>query len=218
MRHGQSFWNKKNLFTGWVDIPLTEEGIQEAMEGGKRIKDIPIDVIFTSALVRAQMSAFVAMLHHSSKKIPVLVSHEKKMQNWGKIHDKQAKSTIIPMYHSWHLNERMYGNLQGLDKEKLRQKYGKEQVQIWRRSYRQAPPEGESLKMTSERTLPYFTKEIVPYLDKGKNVFISAHGNSLRSIIMHLEKLDEEQIVHLEIATAAPVVYSYHQKVWEKIL
>ncbi|MGD2168863.1 MAG: 2,3-bisphosphoglycerate-dependent phosphoglycerate mutase [Chlamydiota bacterium] len=216
MRHGESVWNAKNLFTGWVDVPLSDNGIKEAVEGGKKIKDIPIDVIFTSSLIRAQMTAFIAMLHHESKKTPVFVHHEKKLQEWGTNYSETSSKETIPVYYSWHLNERMYGKLQGSNKDEMREKFGKEQVHTWRRSFDVAPPEGESLKMTKERTLPYFKKEVIPYLEKGENVFIAAHGNSLRSIVMFLDDLSPEEVVKLEIATGDPIVYEYTSGKWIK--
>jgi 2,3-bisphosphoglycerate-dependent phosphoglycerate mutase len=218
MRHGQSFWNQRNIFTGWVDIPLTEKGVQEAMEGGKKIQDIPIDVIFTSSLIRAQMTAFLAMIHHHSEKVPVMIHKEKKLKDWGVSYGEKANESTIPVFSSWHLNERMYGKLQGLNKDETRAKYGKEQVHIWRRSYEIAPPDGESLELTSKRTLPYFKNEIVPFLKQQKNVFISAHGNSLRSIIMYIDNMDKDEIVKLEIATGDPLIYEYSNKSWKKIL
>jgi 2,3-bisphosphoglycerate-dependent phosphoglycerate mutase len=208
MRHGQSIWNKLNLFTGWVDIPLSQEGIDEALKGGEKIKDIPIDVIFVSALVRSQMTAFLAMLHHFSKKVPVLLHKgEGKMDEWGQIFSKESEATTIPTIASWHLNERMYGALQGLNKAETAKQYGAEQVQIWRRSYDVAPPQGESLEMTAKRTIPYFKEKILPYLQEGKTVFVSAHGNSLRSIIMYLDKLTKEEVVKLELPTGDPMIY-----------
>ncbi len=217
MRHGQSLWNKKNIFTGWVDIPLSEKGIEEAIEGGKEIKDIPIDIIFTSTLIRAHMTLYLAMLHHSSQKIPVMVHlGEKKIFHWEKSHNKQSAKNLIPVFSSWHLNERMYGALQGQNKDEMRKKFGKEQVHLWRRSYDVAPPEGESLSDTSKRTIPYFKKKIVPFLEEGKNVFISAHGNSLRSITMFLENLSKEEVVNLELATGKPIVYTYRRGTFRK--
>lgn len=216
MRHGQSVWNKKNLFTGWVDVPLSEQGVAEAVEGGKKIANIPIDVIFTSSLIRAQMTAFMAMLSHTSGKTPILIHHEKKLKSWGTNYGEQSAKQTIPVFYSWHLNERMYGKLQGSNKDEMRNKFGKEQVHIWRRSYDVAPPEGESLKMTAKRTLPYFKEEIIPYLKEGKNVFISAHGNSLRALIMFLENLTKEEVVKLEIATGDPMIYLHKQGNWTK--
>ena len=218
MRHGQSQWNKLNLFTGWVDVPLSQEGVDEAIDGGNKIKDIPIDVIFTSTLVRAHMTLFLAMIGHSSKKTPVFQHVDGKMSKWGKIYNTHTTEETIPVYYSWHLNERMYGELQGLNKKETALKYGDEQVKIWRRSFDIAPPDGESLKMTAERTLPYFKKEIIPFLENGENVFISAHGNSLRSIVMHLDNLSEEEVVNLEIPTGVPIIYEYNRGKWKKCL
>jgi len=210
MRHGESEWNKLNLFTGWVDVPLSPKGIQEAFDAGTLIKNIPVDVIFTSTLERAIETAVLAMTKHSSDKVPVILhTGEKKLETWATIHSEEALKKIIPMIKSWELNERMYGQLQGLNKAETIAKYGSEQVKIWRRSYDVAPPEGESLAMTAERALPYFHENIVPYLKKGKNVLVSAHGNSLRSIIMELDGLSKEQVVALEIPTGIPIIYSY---------
>lgn len=196
MRHGQSKWNQMNLFTGWVDVPLSDKGIQEALEGGKLIKDIPIDIIITTTLVRAQTTAFLAMSQHASGKVPVVLHPgEGKLEEWGKIYSEEAKAHTIPVIRCWELNERMYGELQGLDKAETAKKFGAGQVKIWRRSFDTPPPNGESLEMTAARSIPYFTDKVVPYLKKGLNVFISAHGNSLRSIIMYLDKLTKEQVL-----------------------
>jgi 2,3-bisphosphoglycerate-dependent phosphoglycerate mutase len=208
MRHGQSYWNLLNIFTGWVDIPLSPNGIQEALRGGELIKDLPIDVIFMSSLVRAQMTAQLAMTLHSSKKIPVVIHQgEGKLQEWSEIYSPEAQETTIPAYVAWQLNERMYGKLQGLNKQKTIEKYGAEQVKLWRRSYDIPPPEGESLKMTAERTIPYFQENILPRLKQGENVFICAHGNSLRAIVMFLDNLSKEEVLELEIATGVPLIY-----------
>ncbi len=216
MRHGKSVWNQKNIFTGWVDVPLAEEGIQEAIDGGKKIKDIPIDVIFTSTLVRSHTTLTLSMLHHSSKKIPVFHHAGGKLEEWGRIYSEEAKEETIPVYKAWELNERYYGELQGLNKAKTAEKYGKEQVHIWRRSFDTPPPNGESLEMTAARTLPYFQEKIVPCLEKGQNVFVCAHGNSLRSIIMHLDKLSKEEVLNLELPTGEPVIYTFDQGSWQK--
>lgn len=218
MRHGESVWNKKNLFTGWVDVPLSEKGIQEAIEGGKKIKDIPIDVIFMSTLIRSQTTGFLAMAQHSTKKT-LVIQHEKgKLQEWGTIYNDKVNDDIIPVYYSWHLNERMYGELQGNNKDEMRKKFGEEQVKIWRRSFDVAPPKGESLKDTAARTLPYFKDQIVPFLKKNKNVFIAAHGNSLRSIVMYLDNLTKDEVVNLEIPTGVPIIYSYEKDIWKKLI
>lgn len=210
LRHGQSIWNKENLFTGWVDIPMSEQGNQECIEAGKKIADIPIDVVFTSTLIRAQMTVPLALLHHKSGRIPVFLHPgQGKVDEWGEVYSEEAKKKLIPVYTAWELNERMYGHLQGLNKAETAKKYGAEQVHLWRRSFDVRPPEGESLKMTAERTLPYFKKEIAPYLEKGKTVLISAHGNSLRSIAMHIENLSKEEVVALELPTGEPRIYSF---------
>lgn len=211
MRHGKSAWNEKNLFTGWVDIPLTEKGIQESLEGGKRIQNLPIDVCFTSTLVRAQMTLSLALLHHKSGKVPVFLHPEEPL---SKIYGTQ--DSTLPVHISSALNERMYGELQGLNKAETAQKFGADQVQKWRRSYRERPPGGESLQMTAERTIPYFEKQIVPELKKGKHVFVCAHGNSLRSIVMVLEQLSEEEVVQLEIPTGDALVFQYDQGKWSR--
>ena len=206
LRHGQSVWNKENLFTGWVDIPMSEEGIQEAIHAGKKIKNIPIDVVFTSTLNRAQMTVPLALLHHASGKMPLFIHPE---ETRGEVHSEETRREMIPVYSAWELNERMYGRLQGLNKAETAKKYGEEQVHIWRRSFDGIPPDGESLAMTAARTLPYFKKKIVPHLEKGETVLIAAHGNSLRSIVMHLENLSKDEVVALEIATGATLIYSY---------
>lgn len=219
MRHGESSWNKLDLFTGWVDVPLSVKGIEESLEGGRLIKDLPIDIIITSTLVRAQMTAFLAMSQHHSGKVPVVLHPEDaKLFQWGKIYSKEAKELSIPVIYAWELNERMYGELQGLNKEDTRKKFGVEQVKIWRRSFETSPPNGESLAMTAARAIPYFKDEIIPLLEEGKNVFISAHGNSLRSICMYLDNLTNDQVVQLEIATGNPIIYEFsnglfHQKI-----
>lgn len=210
MRHGASLWNEMNLFTGWVDIPLSKKGVQEAIEAGKKIRHQPIDVIFCSCLIRSTMTALLAMNEHDSGKVPLILHPgEGNLEKWGEIHDEAALNMTIPTHRAWELNERMYGELQGMNKDAMRKKYGPEQVHIWRRSFDVAPPKGESLKMTAERTLPYFNQTIVPFLKADKNVLISAHGNSLRSIIMEIKGLSEEEVVQLELKTGEPLIWDY---------
>ncbi len=205
LRHGQSEWNKKNLFTGWIDIPLSQEGIDEAIRAGEEIKEISIERIYTSTLVRGMMTVMLCMLSHHSGKVPVVVHPEE----WYHMCDAQAQSHLIPVISAWELNERMYGKLQGKDKNQMRREYGEEQVKIWRRSFAAPPPEGESLKMTAERTIPYFKQEILPRLKKGENILVVAHGNSLRSIVMEIEKLNEEEVLNLEIPTGKTLYYTF---------
>lgn len=217
LRHGKSEWNQKNRFTGWVDIPLSKIGVEEAQKAGKQISAIPFDVIFTSSLMRAQMTAMIAMSEHEGGKTP-LVLHENgdRVEKWSRIYDSQALENCIPVYCHWELNERMYGELQGLDKDATRDQFGPEQVKIWRRSFSTPPPSGESLKMTAERAIPYFNSTILPFLERGQNVLVAAHGNSLRSIVMHLESLSEEAVVDLEIPTGKPLCYTYVGSEWKR--
>jgi 2,3-bisphosphoglycerate-dependent phosphoglycerate mutase len=217
MRHGESLWNRNNIFTGWVDIPLSSKGIEEALEGGKKIANLPIDFVYVSSLMRAQMTAMLALSCHSSGKVPVMLHPEnKKLEEWGKVYDPEAEKQCIPVFTAWQLNERMYGELQGKNKQRMREQYGDEQVKLWRRSFDVAPPNGESLAMTAERTLPFFKKDIVKHLEQGQNVFISAHGNSMRSIVMHLDNLSREEVLNLEIPTGEPLIYDYCDGKWEK--
>lgn len=210
LRHGQSEWNKRNLFTGWVDVPLSPEGIEEALAAGTSISEMPIDIIYTSTLVRAQMTAFLAMSKHHSKKVPVVLhTGEGQLDEWSTIYSEETKNEIIPVICTPELNERAYGELQGLNKAETAKKFGTEQVKIWRRSFDTPPPNGESLAMTAARSIPYFENEIVPLLEEGKNVFVCAHGNSLRSIIMHLDGLSKDEVLHLELATGFPVIYDF---------
>ena len=226
MRHGQSMWNAANLFTGWVDVPLTQKGIDEALDGGRRIAHLPIDEVHTSALIRAQMTAMLALSQHQSGKTPIFHyensgdssnSNEGKMAAWAQMNEQADTSQILPVYASWNLNERMYGDLQGLNKQETRDKFGDEQVKIWRRSYDVPPPNGESLELTAQRTLPYFSSSILPSIDAGKNVFVAAHGNSLRSIIMDLEGLSRKEVLSLEVPTGVPIVYQRQEGNWARI-
>ncbi|MCE5316381.1 MAG: 2,3-bisphosphoglycerate-dependent phosphoglycerate mutase [Parachlamydia sp.] len=209
LRHGQSLWNKMNLFTGWVDIPLSKKGVEEALEAGRKISHVPIDLIITTTLVRAQMTAFLAMSVHETTKIPVVVhTGEGKLEEWGKIYSEETAQHTIPVIRCWELNERMYGELQGLNKAETAERFGQEQVTQWRRSYDVPPPNGESLEMTAARSIPYFKKHVIPNLQNGKNVLIVAHGNSLRSIIMQLDGLSKEEVIKLELPTGLPVFYN----------
>ncbi len=227
MRHGQSMWNAANLFTGWVDVPLTQKGIDEALDGGRKISHLPIDEVHTSALIRAQMTAMLALSQHQSTQTPIfqyeassesLSSNEGKMAAWAQMNTDADSSQVLPVFASWKLNERMYGDLQGLNKQETREKFGDEQVKIWRRSYDVPPPSGESLELTAKRTLPYFAESILPSLEDGKNVFVAAHGNSLRSIIMDLEGLSREQVLSLEVPTGVPIVYQKQEHRWTRLL
>ncbi|MEP7235427.1 MAG: 2,3-diphosphoglycerate-dependent phosphoglycerate mutase [Ignavibacteriota bacterium] len=192
LRHGESQWNSENRFTGWIDIGLTEKGKKEAFEAGRLLRDIPIDFGFTSVLLRAIDTMTEAL--------------------------RGADQELVPIIKNAALNERMYGDLQGLNKAETIEKYGEAQVKIWRRSFDVPPPNGESLKDTAQRTLPYYEKEILPLVVGGKNVLVSAHGNSLRAIVMELDNLTTAEVVELNIANAVPILYeiSEDQKVISK--
>ncbi|VAI72165.1 hypothetical protein VPH35_122022 [Triticum aestivum] len=212
IRHGESMWNEKNLFTGCVDVPLTPKGVEEAIEAGKRICNIPIDVIFTSAMIRSQMTAMLAMMQHRRKKVPIITHKESEQaQSWSKIYSEDTKEQSIPVITAWQLNERMYGELQGLNKQETADRFGKEQVHEWRRSYDTPPPNGESLEMCADRAVSYFKDQVVPHLTAGKHVMVAAHANSLRSIIMHLDKLTSQEVISLELSTGIPMLYIFKE-------
>ncbi|ESR41399.1 hypothetical protein CICLE_v10027051mg, partial [Citrus x clementina] len=212
IRHGESLWNEKNLFTGCVDVPLTKKGIEEALQAGIRICNIPIDVIYTSTLIRAQMTAMLAMTQHRHKKVPIITHNENEQANlWNQIYSKETKKQSIPVTPAWQLNERMYGELQGLNKQETAERYGKELVHGWRRSYDIPPPNGESLEMCSKQAVAYFREHIEPQLQSGKHVMVAAHGNSLRSIIMYLDKLTSQEVINLELSTGIPLLYIYKE-------
>lgn len=181
VRHGQSQWNLENRFTGWVDVPMTEKGVQEAHRAGALLKNVKFDCAFTSALQRA---------HHT---LDIIL--------------EEIGQTGLPIEKDKAINERHYGDLQGLNKADTAKKFGEKQVHIWRRSFDVKPPGGESLKDTADRVLPYFESKILPEVKAGKNVLVSAHGNSLRAIVMHLDKLSKEEVLKLNIATGAPITY-----------
>ncbi|CAK9174266.1 unnamed protein product [Ilex paraguariensis] len=212
IRHGESLWNEKNLFTGCVDVPLTKKGVEEAIEAGKRISNIPVDMIYTSSLIRAQMTAMLAMTQHRRKKVPIVTHNESEQAKaWSQIFSEETKKQCIPVITAWQLNERMYGELQGLNKQETADRYGKEQVHEWRRSYDTPPPNGESLEMCAQRAVAYFNEQIEPQLLSGKNVMIAAHGNSLRSIIMYLDKLTSQEVISLELSTGIPMLYIFKE-------
>lgn len=180
IRHGQSLWNLENRFTGWVDVPLTPLGEQEARQAAAKLGDLTFDVAYSSALRRAQKTLEIIL---------------------------QERGWSIPEIRDQALNERHYGDLQGLNKDDLRRQYGEEQVKIWRRSYDVPPPNGEALKDTAARTLPFFERCILGDIRQGKNVLVVAHGNSNRSIVMRLDNLTKEEVLELNLETGVPLVY-----------
>jgi 2,3-bisphosphoglycerate-dependent phosphoglycerate mutase len=183
VRHGQSEWNLKNLFTGWRDVDLTEQGIAEARAAGRKLKGqgVVFDVGFTSALKRAQRTLDLVL--------------------------EEMGLASVPVFKDQALNERDYGDLAGLNKDDARKKWGDERVLVWRRSYDVAPPGGESLKDTAARVLPYYIQEILPRVMRGERVLVSAHGNSLRALVMVLDGLSPQEIVKRELATGVPLIY-----------
>lgn len=183
IRHGESQWNLENRFTGWIDVPLSPKGEQEAREAGQKIRAFRFDEAFTSVLTRAKETLRIVLAVIGQTNIPV----------------EEDKA----------LNERMYGDLQGLNKAETAKKYGEQQVKVWRRSYDVPPPRGESLKDTAERVLPYYQKRIEPELLAGRTILIVAHGNSLRALVMHLNKLSKEEVLELNIPTGAPLLYEF---------
>lgn len=181
LRHGESQWNLENRFTGWVDVPLSPKGIEEAKQAGEKLRGLTFDRAFTSVLTRANETLRLVL--------------------------EAIGQTTIPIEKDKALNERMYGDLQGLNKAETAKKYGDAQVKIWRRSYDVKPPGGESLKDTAERTLPYYEKMIKPHLLKGETIIIAAHGNSLRALVMELDQLSKEEVLELNIPTGVPLLY-----------
>lgn len=181
IRHGESQWNLENRFTGWVDVPLSPKGIEEAKAAGKKLAGFIFDRAFSSVLARANETLRIIL--------------------------EAIGQTTIPIEKDKALNERMYGELQGLNKAETAIKFGDEQVKIWRRSYDVRPPGGESLKDTAERVLPYYDSRIKPCVLKGETILIAAHGNSLRALVMQLEQLTREQVLELNIPTGAPLLY-----------
>ena len=181
IRHGQSQWNLEDRFTGWIDVPLTDAGREEARRGAELIRHLRFDRAFTSALQRAQETLRIVL--------------------------ETIGQPDVPTEQDQALNERHYGELQGLNKAETAKKYGERQVHLWRRSYDIAPPGGESLQDTAARTLPYFNAKILPLVKAGQAILVVAHGNSLRSIVMELDQLTKEHVLELNIATGAPLIY-----------
>ena len=181
IRHGESQWNLENRFTGWVDVPLSPKGIEEAKAAGEKLAGFTFDRAFSSVLARANETLRIVL--------------------------EVIGQTTIPIENDKALNERMYGELQGLNKAETAKKYGDAQVKIWRRSYDVPPPGGESLKDTAERVLPYYDNRIKPFVLKGETILIAAHGNSLRALVMQLEQLTREQVLEPNIPTGAPLLY-----------
>lgn len=206
VRHGQSQWNLENRFTGWVDVPLSAKGRGEAIAAGKKLKDMHFDTMFVSHMLRSVQTLHYVLLELRDTRTPIIYHEEKRIRSWE--HYTGDKNQEIPIYQSVDLAERYYGDLQGLNKAETMDKYGKEQVHLWRRSYDVNPPAGESLKDTCDRTIPYYKKYIEPELSAGKTILVVAHGNSLRSITKYVENISDQEIPNMEIPTGVPIVYT----------
>ncbi|WP_440948507.1 histidine phosphatase family protein [Methanosarcina sp. T3] len=222
VRHGESGWNVDGRFGGWVDVPLTGKGIGEALLCAAELEEINLDLAFTSKLIRAQETLFLIL--SKQKKIGVFVHEEagtgedrtesgdeagsdKKENRYS--YPTKTEKNLIPIYSSDALNERYYGILQGKKKDRMKEKYGEEQILHWCRSYDEGPPGGESLKDIYGRAVPYFEKEILPVIQAGKNVIVCAHQNSLRALIKHIEGISNEGIRKIRLANARPVIYTF---------
>ena len=209
LRHGESVWNRQNRFTGWVDVSLSKEGIAEAERAAALLREERLDVVFTSALLRAQDTAYEVLKRnrHCSQYVRV---HEGPKRGWYEhFVAMPSETTELKIYVSEMLNERYYGDLQGMRKDEAAIRFGGEQVHQWRRSYDIAPPSGESLQMTAGRVMPYYHERIAPLLRLGQTALVCAHGNSLRALIKHIEELTPEEIVSYEVKTGAPIVYRF---------
>ncbi len=210
VRHGQSQWNLENRFTGWVDVPLSDSGRTEAISAGKKIATIDFDVLYTSELIRAHETLLLVMAQTKTGKVPLFTHRAGKQKTW--MHHAGDKKKEIWVIKHFALNERYYGDLQGLNKDAMRKKYGEAQVQIWRRSFAVRPPGGESLKDTCARTLPFLKSVILADIKNGKNVLVVAHGNSLRAVLKYLDNISDDAIPMLEIPTGVPYVYAFDKK------
>lgn len=216
IRHGQSTWNSTNKFTGWVDVPLSHVGLEEAQRAAQKLKGYAIDLCFTSMLIRAIQTGLICLVESDAVlkqgRSPV-IHHNADDPNWhGWDRHEGLLSEEIPVFPAQALDERHYGDLQGLNKAETAEKFGADQVKLWRRSYAVRPPGGESLADTVARTVPFFQERILTHLKEGENVLVAAHGNSLRSIIMFLEQISEAEIPLVELATAVPIVYELDQE------
>lgn len=215
VRHGESFWNKSNRFTGWADVPLTEAGIQEAEQLAVHCKQFTYSAAFTSELIRAQATLVMILAKQTQKGI---FQHDTgtKYSDWL-AHSNMFGENEIPIYISHALNERYYGDLQGMNKLDAEAKYGQDKVIAWRRGYKDIPPNGESLEAAHSRMHDYFVNEILSRVIKGETILVTAHGNTLRAAIKHLEKISDENISLVNLPKALPLVYSYSNEEFKRI-
>jgi len=207
IRHGQSIWNLQNRFTGWIDVTLSPKGIEEARQAGELLADEQFDLAFASTLIRSQETLY-EILRQNRHCVGYRRVHEGENAWYQHFKPGEEDQATLPVYFAEALNERFYGDLQGLNKDQARKQFGEEQVHIWRRSFDTPPPNGESLESTAARVIPYVEDVIVPQLSEGRNILIAAHGNSLRALIMHLENMTREQILAYELGTGVPIQYT----------
>jgi 2,3-bisphosphoglycerate-dependent phosphoglycerate mutase len=213
LRHLKSQWNQENRFTGWVDVPLSEEGIQQAESVKELLKDLSIDVIYTSPLVRNKQTV-LRILRLLGNKYPIFRYFDGRMKKQG---NSKGDGNYISVYVSENLNERYYGKLQGFNKEETIKKYGEEKVRLWRRGYANNPPGGESLEDVFERTTPFYKKYVYKDLKQGKNVLIVASHNSLRAIVKYIEKISDEKIADVELPFGGLIEYGFDGKVVHRL-
>lgn len=206
LRHFQSQWNLENRFAGWVDVPLSREGIRQVEKVAQKLSEIKINAIYTSPLIRNQ-DTILRIFEHLVEKYPIFIHFEGKMKTWGKFHE--INKDYFPVYVSERLNERYYGDLQGLNKDMIAKKYGAEKVHLWRRSFDVKPPKGESLEETMERTIPLYKQHIEKDLKKGKTILVVASHNSLRSLIKHIEKVSDQEISNIEMLPGTLIKYDF---------
>ncbi len=206
VRHGESRWNLSNKFTGWVDVPLSERGIGEAQAAAREMAGLRLDGAFTSELTRAQETLLLILARQNRTGIFL---HENERGNAWMRYSDETDATEIPIHAALALNERYYGRLQGMNKNLARKQFGEERVFAWRRSFANRPPGGESLRDVYGRVVPYFRRRILASVRGGKNVIVSAHGNSLRAAIKYIENISDENISRLELHPARPVIYGY---------
>ena len=206
LRHLQSQWNLENRFTGWTDVPLSKEGIAKTEEVAEKVASLEIDVVYTSPLIRNQ-DTVLKIWQYLENKYPIFLHFQGKMKQWGNFTDGR----YLPVYVTESLNERYYGKLQGLNKAEIIKQYGAEKVRLWRRSFKQAPPGGESLRDTFKRTLPFYKKYIEKDLKQDKGVLIVASHNSLRALVKYIEKVSDQDIINLEIPVGTLIEYQFDQ-------
>jgi len=209
VRHGQSKWNLLNKFSGWVDVPLSAHGIWESQKTARELRKYTFDIAYCSNLCRAQQTLLTIL---SEQDRTGIFTHNGKKKHTWLIDSNKPNSSEIPIIDTEKLNERYYGELQGMDKDEARQRFGEEKVLAWRRGYADRPPRGESLQDVYKRVAPFFEKKIVRDLKVGKNVIVATHGNSLRAIIKHIESVADDAMPQLEFPTGRPVIYEYDRK------